>query len=305
MVFYLHLCAIGSIWAQILSRDQKKALLIRIPTTQFTTERTDCNNIDVEDIEILWDETTDIWINVSDVYYFFERPSQGSSLDFIWSSELSGYRHLYLVTKNDASGTFQRTQLTFGDWCVSDHPLYVDEERRLVYFMARKDTPVELHLYVASFGGDATSIKRLTEPGFSHTATVDVSANIFVDCFSNLHHPQCVVVRHLVHENGSQLPCVANDKSTLLLPISEIKENDDLNQDPIDENTAKLYSSRILASPMSHISSPLNLPTDTELQETNGEISQPLPKGEIFSFKNPEGKTLYGRNYFSLDEASV
>jgi len=37
-------------------------------------------------------------------------------------------------------------QLTDGDWEVDGREIWVDENRRLIYFMGTKDTPIELHL---------------------------------------------------------------------------------------------------------------------------------------------------------------
>jgi hypothetical protein len=54
------------------------------------------------------------------------------------------------------------TPVTAGNWLVDDGLLEVDEDRELVYFTGSKDTPLEQHLYVASFakGADPTNVKR-------------------------------------------------------------------------------------------------------------------------------------------------
>src|ERR1039458_10240679 len=66
------------------------------------------------------------WINVSDDLRFLKDGKR-----FLWSSERSGYRHLYLY---DFSGK-QPLQLTKGDWEVS-HVDGVDEAKDVVYFTA-------------------------------------------------------------------------------------------------------------------------------------------------------------------------
>ena len=56
----------------------------------------------------------------------------------------------------------ERRPITAGDWQVDDVALQVDEERSLVYFIGTKDTPLEAHLYVASFapGSDPHKVHR-------------------------------------------------------------------------------------------------------------------------------------------------
>src|SRR5262249_18483079 len=61
---------------------------------------------------------------------------------FLWSSERSGYRHLYLYS---GSGQLVR-QLTHGDWPV-DMIEGVDEARGIAGIGASKENPTERRLY--------------------------------------------------------------------------------------------------------------------------------------------------------------
>ena len=85
------------------------------------------------------------WINVSDILYFF---SDGRR--FIWSSERSGFRHLYLY---NVSGTLV-TQLTNGDWEVESLE-GVDEAGQAAYFISTEKNPIERQLYRVSLSGGA------------------------------------------------------------------------------------------------------------------------------------------------------
>ena len=66
----------------------------------------------------------------------------GTPVRFIWASEKTGFRHLYLVER--AAGTDSRRikPLTAGEWQVLESEIWVDEENELVYFLAKKDTPL-------------------------------------------------------------------------------------------------------------------------------------------------------------------
>ena len=96
---------------------------------------------------------------------------------------MSGYRHLYYI---DPRANAVRT-ITQGQWQVDTSCFGVDETNQLVYFMGTKDTPLESHLYVASYqaGASLDNVKRLTEAGFYHSVTLDVQNGLFVTIHSN------------------------------------------------------------------------------------------------------------------------
>ena len=50
--------------------------------------------------------------------------------------------------------------LTSGEWQVDDSLLEVDTDRKLVYFMGTKDTPLESHLYITSYANDKQEVFR-------------------------------------------------------------------------------------------------------------------------------------------------
>jgi len=98
-------------------------------------------------------ETSQTWTNVSDVLHFF---SDGSDR-ILLSNESSGFRHLYLLSP-DASEGWKTQQITSGTWQVeANDVLKVDEERQLVFFMGNRSSPLEKHLYCASFASPYAS----------------------------------------------------------------------------------------------------------------------------------------------------
>jgi dipeptidyl-peptidase 4 len=122
-------------------------------------------------------DTDPYWINLSDDLYFFHGGKR-----FLWSSERSGFRHLYLY---DVSGRLLR-QLTRGNWEVSQLA-GVDEKRGLVYFVATKKSVLERQLYrVAVDGGDLVPI---TTAAGTHAITLAPDADSFLDEYSNAMTP--------------------------------------------------------------------------------------------------------------------
>ena len=113
------------------------------------------------------------WINVSDDLYFLRDGKR-----FLWSSERSGYRHLYLYGMDGK----EEAQLTKGNWevtAVED----VDEAKGIVYFNATEKSPMERHLY--RVGLDGTGLERVTKQEGVHTVQLSLPANAFVDSYSN------------------------------------------------------------------------------------------------------------------------
>ncbi len=110
---------------------------------------------------------------------------------FLWLSERSGFRHLYLY-QND--GTLIR-QLTEGTWIV-DEVAGVDEERRQVYFVGNREHPTEAQFYAVSLDGG--EVRRITpEPGTHDVKAIDLACRRFIDIHSALDRPPSVTLRSL------------------------------------------------------------------------------------------------------------
>ncbi|WP_417349503.1 DPP IV N-terminal domain-containing protein [Ferrimonas sp.] len=139
---------------------------------------------------LLLTETSDSWVNLADDLHFLkQRPG------FIWSSERSGFRHLYLM---DASGKLVR-QLTNGDWAV-DALEAVDEAGGWVYFSGRKDTPTERHLYRVPLEGG--KVEKLSQRQGFHATVFSKDGSVYLDHFSSNRQPPQL---SLHKANGEQL----------------------------------------------------------------------------------------------------
>ena len=137
------------------------------------------------------------WINISDDLYFLKDGRR-----FLWSSERSGYRHLYLF---DLEGK-QLTQLTKGEWEVTSLDA-VDEAKGFVYFMATEKSPLERHLYRAAL--DGTGFAQLTKDAGTHVAFFAPNAAAFYDTYSNTAAPP----RQDLHRaDGSRIATINENK---------------------------------------------------------------------------------------------
>jgi dipeptidyl-peptidase 4 len=123
------------------------------------------------------------WINTSDDLHFF--PGKDS---FLWSSERSGFRHLYLYS---TQGQLFR-QLTSGNWQVNK-VVAVNDQTGSIYYTSSQDSPLENQLYRVSIAGGAP--QRLSTGSGTHSIQIDEHATNYLDTFSNLTTPPETTLR--------------------------------------------------------------------------------------------------------------
>ncbi|ORX99162.1 alpha/beta-hydrolase [Basidiobolus meristosporus CBS 931.73] len=199
-----------AVWAQLMDRKQQKTVVVKIPLKNFATMYEYNGNPNYEEckknVEILYHEESDSWINYCFIYHFLETQNEDFT-EFIWCSERTGYRHLYLVRKFKSSQWFLKP-LTVGEWVVADIPIRVDTHRKLIYFVGKRDTPLENHLYVASMAEDADpdNIVRLTPLGFFHNVQMNPSCTRFVSWYSNIKEAPSTAIYELYWEGDSIFP---------------------------------------------------------------------------------------------------
>ncbi|WP_304177760.1 S9 family peptidase [Phenylobacterium aquaticum] len=118
-------------------------------------------------------EVSPHWIDLSDD---FRALKDGG---FLWSSERSGWNHLYLY---GPGGKLVR-QVTQGDWPV-DAIQGVDETRGVVIFTANKDTATERRLYEVSYKA-AGQPRALTKAGGWWTVKVAKAGGAFAGTYED------------------------------------------------------------------------------------------------------------------------
>jgi dipeptidyl-peptidase 4 len=130
-------------------------------------------------------EKLEPWINLHNDLRVVE-----STGEFAWSSERSGFRHLYLY----APGGRLIRQLTRGEW-PAEATVALDEKRRELYFVGWQETPLERHLFRVSLEGGEP--ERLTRDPGMHGAVVAPDSSSFVDVWDSRAAPPSVTVRSL------------------------------------------------------------------------------------------------------------
>jgi len=138
------------------------------------------HDLENDDQRVLVAERSETWINLHDDLHFLEGMEA-----FIWSSERSGFRHLYLI---DMDGEVIRP-LTEGRWPVGALAA-VDEDLGLVYFTAGIETPAAQHLYRQSLAtATPEAIQRVSRRDGWHEIAFDAEARTYLDTFSSTAQP--------------------------------------------------------------------------------------------------------------------
>jgi dipeptidyl-peptidase-4 len=128
-------------------------------------------------------EQSKTWLNPADNLYLLKSKPQ-----FLWTSERSGFRHLYRYSdEGELLG-----QVTSGDWMVASVAA-IDEAHQKVYFTSTETSPLERQLYSVSFsGGERT---RITQGSGTHFAHANADGSYFVDTYSSMTRPPETVLR--------------------------------------------------------------------------------------------------------------
>lgn len=213
-------------WAMLLNRPQQRLRLVLLPPALFipSPENEDQRAALASAVPrsaqpyVIYEEVSDLWINVHDTFYPFPQSEGTEELSFLRANESkTGFCHLYRVTVLLRPRGYDWTQpldpteddfkcpiqeevaLTSGEWEVlarHGSKTWVNEEAQLVYFHGTKDSPLEQHLYAVSYATPG-EIVRLTTPGFSHSCYMSQNFDVFVSHYSSVAAPPCVHVYRL------------------------------------------------------------------------------------------------------------
>ncbi|MFL6634979.1 MAG: alpha/beta fold hydrolase [Massilia sp.] len=155
------------------SRDQKRLDLVAVDAASLAQRP-------------LLSETAKTWVSIHDDLRFLGRQKA-----FIWASERSGRKHLYLY---DLSGKLLHP-ISSGEWGV-DNILAVDEQAGKVYIASNKDAVIDKQAYALNLdGSNANKPVRLTKQDGWHENVFARNGRIFVDTFSDPNTPPQVSIR--------------------------------------------------------------------------------------------------------------
>ena len=157
-------------------------------------------------------ETDEGWVNIHDNLNFLKNGKY-----FIWTSERSGYAHIYRFTMKGK----QVNQVTKGDWAVraagrrSPGPgravVGIDEEKGWIYFTSIKESSIEHNLYRIKF--DGTRMERLTKKDGLNRITFSPDTRYYFNLYSNKKTPPSF---SLYKNNGKLVQVLAEPRHQIL-----------------------------------------------------------------------------------------
>lgn len=161
---------------------------------------------------LLYEEKNKYFVEINDDWWFLK-----DGKNFLFSSEMNGYRHLYMYSLDGKS----KTQITKGKYEVTDVN-GVDEKNRLIYYTMAYPRPMDRNLFVTDFDGKKAT--QLTQGEAWHRIVLNDEFTKFYDYKSDLNTPQVVTLNNIVNNNGNisvQADKTVNESAKLKAKIDE------------------------------------------------------------------------------------
>ncbi len=129
-------------------------------------------------------------IFVDEVETFLDPPHNFNLLEdglhFTWSSERTGWRHIYLY---DLQGNLV-SQVTQGVEWETEDIVHIDEADEWIYFVGHTNFGMDRHFFRVKF--DGSGITRLTKEDGFHVVSMDPAGEFYTDDHSSLTSPRQV-----------------------------------------------------------------------------------------------------------------
>ena len=155
------------------SRDQKRLDLVAVDVATLAQRP-------------LLTETSKTWVEINNDLRFLKGRNA-----FIWASERTGRKHLYLY---DLNGKLLHP-ISRGEWGVDDI-LAVDEGANKVYISSNREAVIDKQAYfLALDGSTADKPTRITKGDGWHEAAFAGNGKLFVETYSNPNTPPQVSIR--------------------------------------------------------------------------------------------------------------
>lgn len=155
------------------SRDQKRLDLVAVDVATLGQRP-------------LFTETSRTWVEIHNDLRFLSKRNA-----FIWASERTGRKHLYLY---DLNGKLLHP-ISRGEWGV-DNILAVDEGASKVYISSNREAVIDKQTYALALDGStADKPARITKGDGWHEAAFASNGKLFVETYSNPNTPPQVAIR--------------------------------------------------------------------------------------------------------------
>lgn len=158
---------------------------------QRSQQRLELNLVEVNTLRqrTLLSEEANTWVNLNDDLRFLK--SQDA---FVWASERSGWKHLYLY---GLDGTLKHA-ISTGTWNI-DGLLGIDERLGLAYVDSNRDFVPDRQVYALKLDGTtANAPRRISRGDGQHHAEFTRNAEYYIDTFADPSTPPQVSLRKAI-----------------------------------------------------------------------------------------------------------
>jgi dipeptidyl-peptidase-4 len=146
---------------------------------------------------VLFTETDSYYIDIHDNTTFLK-----DGKHFIWTSEKSGFNHLYKVRLDD--GNMQ--QITTGNWEVTNyHGINADSDK--IYYTSTEDGPINRSVY--SINTDGKNKQKITKKIGTNSVNFSQGMKYFINTYSTANEPPFF---SLHNANGKQIRVLEDNK---------------------------------------------------------------------------------------------
>lgn len=173
---------------------------------------------------VLYEEKNKYFVEINDDWWYLK-----DGKHFLFTSEMNGYRHLYLYSLDGKT----KTQLTKGNYEITDVS-GVDEVNKRIYYVMAYPHPMDRNLFVTDFSGKKTW--QLTEGEAWHRVELNDAFTQFYDYRSDLNTPQVVTLNDIV---------VDKKKNIVAKAVKTVGENAKLKAKLADYNLSKAEFIRV------------------------------------------------------------
>ena len=171
-------------------------------------------------------ESDSEYVSIENNLFFLE-----NSKRFLWSSDKSGYQHIYLY---ETSGKLIE-QLTKGEW--EAHFVGIDEKNNFLFFIAGIESPLERHLYKMNL--TSKEITKITEEKGWHQVFLSPDSQSFIDISSDPNNPPRIALRNL---KSDLLGWISENKIDQNHPLADLKNLPPVEYDSfVDSEGTKFY----------------------------------------------------------------
>lgn len=164
---------------------------------------------------LLYEEKNKYFVEIDDNWRFMK-----DGKHFLFTSEMNGYRHLYLYSMDGKT----KTQLTQGNFEITEVN-GIDESNKRIFYTAAWPRPMDRNLFVAEYGGKKPKTTALTEGKAWHKIEFNTANTRFYDAQSDLNSPPVITLKEIIADKKKNLSArlvqLVTDNSRLKEKLAE------------------------------------------------------------------------------------